>query len=206
MHDDRILTEQRLERVLGERIRPAVHGAAVPLQVAAWHVPGEPVPPAEGLAAQYQPFEVGTAWGRPWGTTGFSLSGQVPAEWAGRDVAAVIDLGFGDGWPGFAAEGLIYMPNGCPVRGLHRQQSSVRLEQLAPSAGAVRFFVEAAANPSISRPVTKLGDTLTAGDEPLYRLRRADLAVFHADVWELIQDLEVLSQVMYELPVDGPRR
>ncbi|HEX5304441.1 MAG TPA: glycoside hydrolase family 38 C-terminal domain-containing protein, partial [Streptosporangiaceae bacterium] len=206
MHEDRILTEQRLERVLRERIRPAVHGAAVPLEVAAWHVPGEPVPPAEGLAAEYQPFEVGTAWGRPWGTTWFSCRGQVPAEWAGREVAAVIDLGFSTGGPGFAAEGLIYMPNGCPVRGLHRQQSSVRLDQLAPSAGAVRFFVEAAANPEITRPVTTLGDTLTAGDEPLYRLQRADLAVFHADVWELIQDLEVLSQLMYELPTDGPRR
>jgi alpha-mannosidase len=206
MHDDRVLTEQRLERVLRERIRPAVYGAAVPLQVAAWHVPGEPVPPAEGLAAEYQPFEVGTAWGPPWGTTWFSCRGQVPAEWAGRDVAAVIDLGFGSGGPGFAAEGLIYLPNGCPVRGLHRQQSAVRLDKLAPSAGAVRFFVEAAANPHISRPFTPLGDMPTAGGEPLYRLQRADLAVFHADVWELVQDLEVLSQLMYELPVEGPRR
>ena len=152
MHDDRILTERRLERVLGERIRPAVHGAAVPLQVAAWHVPGEPVPPAEGLAAEYQPFEVGAAWGRPWGTTWFSCRGQVPAEWAGRDVAAVIDLGFSGSWPGFAAEGLIYLPNGCPVRGLHPYQRSVRLDQLSPSAGVVRFFVEAAANPTISAP------------------------------------------------------
>jgi alpha-mannosidase len=211
MHDDRVLTEQRLERVLRERIRPAVHGAvvtsdAVPLEVAAWHVPGEPVPPAEGLAAEYQPFAVGTAWGRPWGTTWFSCRGQVPAEWAGRDVAAVIDLGFSGGWPGFSAEGLIYLPNGCPVRGLHPYQSSVRLDQLAPSAGTVRFFVEAAANPTISRPVTQLGDTLTAGDEPLYRLQRADLAIFHTDVWELVQDLDVLSQLMYELPVEGPRR
>jgi alpha-mannosidase len=211
MHDDRILTEQRLERVLRERIRPAVHGAAVPqeavpLEVAAWHVPGEPVPPAEGLAAQYQPFAVGTAWGRPWGTTWFSCRGQVPAEWAGRDVAAVIDLGFSGSWPGFAAEGLIYLPNGCPVRGLHPYQRSVRLDQLSPSAGVVRFFVEAAANPTISAPVTQLGDTLTAGDEPLYRLQRADLAIFHTDVWELVQDLDVLSQLMYELPVDGSRR
>ncbi len=206
MHDDRALTEQRLERVLRERIRPAVHGAAVPLEVGAWHVPGEPVPPAEGLAAEYQPFAVGAAWGRPWGTTWFSCRGQVPAGWAGRDVAAVIDLGFSSGGPGFAAEGLIYLPNGCPVRGLHRQQRSVRLDQLAPSDGTVRFFVEAAANPEISRPLTQLGDPLTAGDEPLYRLLRADLAVFHADVWELVQDLEVLSQLMYELPVEGPRR
>jgi alpha-mannosidase len=212
MHDDRVLTEQRLERVLRERIRPAVHGTAesseaVPLEVAAWHVPGEPVPPADGLAAEYQPFAVGTAWGRPWGTTWFSCRGQVPAEWAGRDVAAVIDLGFeGGGGPGFTAEGLIYLPDGSPVRGLHPRQRSVRLDQLAPADSAVRFFVEAAANPHISRPFTRLGDMPTGEEEPLYRLVRADLAIFHAEVWELVQDLEVLSQLMYELPVEGPRR
>lgn len=206
MHEDRVLTERRLDRVLRERIRPAVHGAAVPLRVAAWHVPGEPVSPAEGLAAEYRPFEVGAAWGRPWGTTWFSCAGTVPPQWAEQDVVAVIDLGFGDDHSGFAAEGLVYLPDGSPVRGLHPRQRSVRLERLAPSGGAVRFFVEAAANPSIERPVTMLGDTLTAGEAPLYRLRRAELAIFHADVWELVQDLEVLGQLMRELPVGEPRR
>jgi len=205
MHDDRLLIEGRLDRVLRERIRPAVHGATVPLQVAAWHVPGEPVPPAEGLAAAYQPAAVGEAWGRPWGTTWFSFTAAVPPEWSGAEVVAVVDLGFGGG-PGFTAEGLIYRPDGSAVRGLHPRQMSVRLSQLAPSGGAVRFFVEAAANPEIQGPVTQLGDTRTAGDEPLYRLRRAELAVFHAEVWELVQDLEVLGQLMHELPVDGPRR
>ena len=217
MHDDRQETERRLDRVLKERIRPAVHGARVPLQVAAWHVPGEPVAPAEALSAEYQPFEVGAAWGRPWGTTWFSCHGTVPAAWAGQDVVAVFDIGFGDDdVSGFSAEGLIYLPDGSPVRGLHPRQRSVRVERLAASGGTVpgstgygstvRFFVEAAANPTISQPVTQLGDTLTAGDEPLYRLRQADLAVFHAEVWELVQDLEVLSQLMHELPADGARR
>ena len=206
MHDDRLLTEGRLDRVLRERIRPAVHGDAVPLQVAAWHAPGEPVPPAEGLAAEYGPAEVGMAWGRPWGTTWFSFHGTVPTEWAGSQVDAVIDLGFGDGNAGFAAEGLIYLPDGTAVRGLHPRQRSVRLDRLAPAGGRVRFFVEAAANPVIAQPVTMLGDPLTAGDEPLYRLRRAELAVFHAAVWELVQDLDVLGQLMHELPVQSPRR
>jgi alpha-mannosidase len=206
MHDDRLLVERRLDRVLRERLRPAVHGEAVPLEAAAWHAPGEPVPVAEGLAAEYQPIEVGTAWGRPWGTTWFAFDGKVPAGWAGCDVEAIIDLGFGDAHTRSSAEGLIYLPDGSPVRGLHRWQFSVRLDRLAPVNGAVRFFVEAAANPVISRPNPSLGDTLTAGDAPLYQLRQAKLAVFHAEVWELIQDLDVLGQLMHELPVDSPRR
>jgi alpha-mannosidase len=206
MHDDRVLVEGRLDRVLRERLRPAVHGEAVPLRVAAWHAPGEPVPVAEGLAADYQPAEVGMPWGRPWGTTWFAFSGSVPAEWAGSQVEAVIDLGFADNNPGFSAEGLIYLPDGSAVRGLHPRQHTVRLERLAPADGQVRFYVEAAANPLISMPYTLLGDTRTAGDEPLYRLRRAELAVFHAEVWELVQDLDVLGQLMHELTVESPRR
>jgi alpha-mannosidase len=206
MHDDRLLTERRLERVLRERIRPAVYGAKEPLRVTAWHVPGEPVPPAEGLAAEYEPFEVGATWGRPWGTTWFSFHGEVPADWPEQDVVVVIDLGFSDDHSGFAAEGLIYLADGTAVRGLHPRQRSVRIDRLSRSGSGVRFFVEAAANPTIHGPVTPLGDTLTAGDAPLYRLRQADLAVLNAEVWELVQDLEVLSQLMYELPADGPRR
>lgn len=65
MRDDRLLIERRLDRVLRERLRPAVHGDAVPLTTAAWHAPDEPVPVAEGLAADYMPVEVGTHGGWP---------------------------------------------------------------------------------------------------------------------------------------------
>ena len=44
MHDDRELAEARIRRSIRERIRPAIHGASAPLEVTAWHVPGEPVP------------------------------------------------------------------------------------------------------------------------------------------------------------------
>ena len=68
MHDDRSLVEARLRRVLDERVRPAVHPGSVPLRVDVWHAPGEPVPVAEGLAAEPEPIEVGARWGAPWGT------------------------------------------------------------------------------------------------------------------------------------------
>ena len=78
MHDDRRQVEQRLERILRERILPATYAAWVPLEVAAWHVPGEPVGVAEALAADYEPFATGREWGAPWSTTWFRLGGEVP--------------------------------------------------------------------------------------------------------------------------------
>ena len=118
MHDDRRLVEERLDRVMAERIRPAVYAASTPLVLAAWLVPGEPVPVAEALAARYVPFQPGQWWGVPWSTTWFRALGEVPGDWAGRRVEAVLDLGFDGGRPGDQAEALVYDEEGTPVKGI----------------------------------------------------------------------------------------
>ncbi|MFE6764618.1 alpha-mannosidase [Streptomyces sp. NPDC057689] len=210
MHDDRSLVEARLKRVLDERIRPAVYPESVPLDVAVWNAPGEPVPVAEGLAGPTEPIAVGDRWGAPWGTSWFKVSGTVPAAWAGRTVEALLDLGFDENMPGFQCEGLVYRPDGTPVKGLNPRNQWVRVG--APVAGGeeVLLHIEAASNPVILdyHPFlpTQLGDKETAGSEPQYTLARMDLAVFDEDVWNLVQDLEVLGELMQELPVEGARR
>jgi alpha-mannosidase len=210
MHDDRSLVEARLARVLSERIRPAVHPASIPLDVEVWTAPGEPVPVAEGLAAPTTPIAPGTPWGAPWGTSWFRASGTVPEAWAGRTVEALLDLGFNRASPGFQAEGLVYRPDGSPVKGLHPRNHYVRVGSPVAGGEEVRWHIEAASNPVIEgeekfRP-TLLGDPRTAGDAPLYVLGRMDLAVFDDTVWNLVQDLEVLGELMAELPLDGARR
>ncbi|THA60525.1 alpha-mannosidase [Streptomyces sp. A0958] len=210
MHDDRSLVEGRLKRVLDERIRPAVYPQSVPLDVAVWNAPGEPVPVAEGLAGPTEPIAVGDRWGAPWGTSWFKVSGTVPDAWAGRTVEALLDLGFDENMPGFQCEGLVYRPDGTPVKGLNPRNQWVRVG--APVAGGeeVALHIEAASNPVILdyHPFlpTRLGDKETAGGEPQYTLARMDLAVFDEDVWNLVQDLEVLGELMQELPVEGARR
>lgn len=145
MHDDRRVTESRIDRTIRERVRPAIHPLTVPLTVEAWTAPGEPVPVAEGLAAPYGPAAVGERWGPPWGTTWFRLTGEVPADWVGCTVEAVVDLGFGLDQPGFSAEGMVYLPDGTPVKGLHP-----RNQWIPVGPGPVAFHVEAAANPLIA--------------------------------------------------------
>ncbi|NUL02850.1 alpha-mannosidase [Streptomyces lunaelactis] len=210
MHDDRSLVEARLRRVLDERIRPAVYPQSVPLQVAVWIAPGEPVPVAEGLAGVPEPIAVGDAWGAPWGTSWFRVTGTVPAEWAGKTVEAILDLGFDENMPGFQCEGLVHRPDGSPVKGLNPRNQWVRIG--APVAGGeeVQLHIEAASNPVIlGYPPfvpTRLGDKETAGTDPQYKLARMDLAVFDETVWQLVLDLEVRGELMQELPVEGARR
>ncbi|MDG4859134.1 alpha-mannosidase, partial [Streptomyces sp. T-3] len=210
MHDDRALVEARLKRVLDERIRPAVYPASVPLQVEAWVAPGEPVPVAEGLAATHTPVKVGETWGAPWGTTWFKVSGEVPPEWAGKTVEAILDLGFDENMPGFQCEALVYTPGGEPLKAINPRNQWVRVGDPVTGGERVEWHLEAASNPVLLdyKPFqpTQLGDKETAGDEPQYRLERMDLAVFDREVWELIADLEVVGELMEELPVEGGRR
>ena len=206
MHDDRNIVEDRLRRVLEERIKPAVHGSPRQLTVARWDAPGEPVPVAEGLAADFTPAAVGDDWGPAWGTTWFKVTGHVPADWAGRTVEAVVDLGFERNMPGFQCEGLVYRPDGEAVKALNPRNDWVRFPDVAPGE-ELEFYVEAAANPILNVQTPSYeGDRLTASDRPLYRLARADLAIFETEVWELVQDLEVLGGLMRELPVEDARR
>ncbi|MGW6404150.1 alpha-mannosidase [Streptomyces sp. NPDC055134] len=210
MHDDRTLVEARLKRVLDERIRPAVYPESVPLEVAVWNAPGEPVPVEEGLAATPEPIAVGARWGAPWATCWFRVTGTVPEAWAGRTVEAILDLGFDENMPGFQCEGLVYRPDGTPVKGLNPRNQWVRVGAPVEGGEEVRLHIEAASNPVILdyHPFlpTLLGDKETAGSEPQYTLARMDLAVLDETVWQLVIDLEVLGELMAELPVESARR
>jgi hypothetical protein len=119
MHDERRRIEERVERLHNQRIKPAVHAATVRFEVEAWQAPGEPVPFEEAAAAPYAPFVMDTPWGPPWGTTWFRMRGRVPADFAGRRVEAVIDLGFVGDWPGNQAKALVHLTDGTPLKAVN---------------------------------------------------------------------------------------
>lgn len=205
MHDDRVLVEKRIERELWQRVLPHLYRERIPLMVEAWAAPGEPVPYHEAVRQHFEPFSIGSKWGRPWSTTWFRMTGEVPAAWEGSEVEAVFDLGYGSRHAGFQAEGLVWV-DGAPLQGVHPRRQGVPLPDRA--AGPLSVLVEGAANPMLGagfRP-TLLGSLDTAGDSPLYRLVCADLAVLDRDVFALCLDVEVLFGVMQSLQLDDPRR
>ncbi|MET9666439.1 glycoside hydrolase family 38 C-terminal domain-containing protein [Streptomyces sp. NPDC006475] len=210
MHDERRRIEERVERILEQRIRPAVHADAVPFAIEAWQAPGEPVPFEEAAAQAYEPFVTGTPWGPPWGTTWFRVRGEVPARWAGRRVESVFDLGFVGDWPGNQAEALVHTVDGTPLKAVNPQNQYVPVAHPAAGGERVDYLIEAASNPDILandfRGPTPLGDPATAGRAPLYTFARADLAVLDENVWHLSLDLQVLRELMLELGDHEPRR
>ncbi|MGW9031160.1 alpha-mannosidase [Streptomyces sp. NPDC055722] len=210
MHDERRRIEERVARLHNQRIKPAIYAASVPFEVEAWQAPGEPVPFEEAAAVSYTPFGMGTPWGPPWGTTWFRMRGQVPAEWSGKRVEAVIDLGFVGDWPGNQAEALVHLTDGTPLKAVNPLNQYVPIAHPAAGGEEIDYLVEAASNPDIlangfAAP-TPLGDVLTAGDQPLYTFKRADIAVLDEQVWHLDLDLQVLRELMVELGEHEPRR
>ncbi|WP_062206515.1 glycoside hydrolase family 38 C-terminal domain-containing protein [Streptomyces sp. NBRC 109706] len=210
MHDNRRLIEERVTVFLADQLSPALYGPRVPFALTVWRAPGEPVPVLEALTADYRPFRHGEPWGGPWATTWLRAEATVPADWAGRRVEAVFDLGFDYAkGPGGQAEGLVHTASGTPIQGLHPYNRTVLLAESATGGEPVELLVELAANPPIVASAgrgTHYGDRATAGDEPLYRLEVAELAVREDDVWHLLHDIGVLDQLMRELPPETPRR
>lgn len=215
MHKNSTLVRARIERFIDERVRPALYRNSVGLDLRAWEVPDEPVPFADAIGNDFEPFETGRTWGKPWGTTWFHVTGTVPADWAellangfdGR-VELVIDLGFLSGQAGFQAEGLVFSPDGHILKAIEPFNNYVPLT-VGPGE-KIDIYIEAASNPDVGsdwsfRP-TAVGDKATAGTDPIYRLRRVDVALLDTAVWELDRDLWTLTGLVDELSADLPRQ
>jgi len=194
----------RINRVLNEYLRARRRGPSVPLDTAAYHVHGEPIPATEAFGAEYRPFPVGNSWGPPWDTTWFRLRGAIPTEWSGREVA----LGFGignAGSTGFGAEALLWR-DGRPVQGLSPNHREHILTVSAAGGEEMELFVEAAANPPSPFGANPWPLLLPEpGGAPLFTLQQADLHVRDREFDQFWHSFRVLVELMTELPAGEPR-
>ena len=200
---------QRIRRLLNDRIRPSELVGSTPFVVEATAESFEILPFPDATTRRLEPFDIGSPWGRPWHTRWFRLTASVPETLDGRELVASVDLGFDGRYDGFQAEGLMWMDG----RILQAVQPDRRIVRLGPGVAGrtVELWVEAAANPVIAGHAsgfgpTLLGDPTTAGDRPLYQLRRAHLAAIDDDVHRLVLMLQMAIDLVLDLPDDSPMR
>ncbi|TDC65326.1 alpha-mannosidase [Micromonospora sp. KC207] len=224
MHVNPSIVLARLQRVVRERLRPRLYEPLADVSVSAWRVDGdgEPVPSAHALGLDvpadrekpsYVPFAVGDTWGPAWGTTWLRIEGRVPDS--ALPVELVLDLGWFDHSVGGHCEGLVYRPDGMPVKALHPRNGWVRLTGpgAAPDVlavdGSFTLYVEAAANPLLlGLPPfveTTLGEKPGPDEPEPYRLVAAQLCAFSPDVFALLRDLEATGDLLPHLDAGEPR-
>ncbi|PSM38973.1 alpha-mannosidase [Streptomyces dioscori] len=232
MFDDDTQAQLRIGNVVSSRIAPNLFRRTAPLTVTAWEVPDEPVPFAEVVDQPFEPFSVGQRWSRPWGTTWFHVTGEMPEGWGreGTTVQLLVDLGFSGLLPAFQAEGLVYRPDGSIVKGIEPFNHVIDIDPERTTE--IDFYIEAASNPNLlehffvttlasaaggaplpsgfAAPTRShtvhLGDKATAGTEPIYTLRKLALVERDLAVDSLLQDVSALMGLMGQLDPASPRR
>ncbi len=219
MHQDHDKALARIDRFRRDHLLAHIKRAELPLTVARWDAPGEPVPFALASDQEFTPTTTGTEWGLPWGTSWFRVSGAVPPGWsefAGDETRfeASFDLGFNLAKPGFQSEGLVWLPDGRIVKGLEPRNHHVPLT--AAPGDELLFYVEAASNPDFSGgndfksadafAPNPYGDRSTAPQHPLYRLGTFSVGVIDLAVEALHLRVQVLAELAAELPGTSPRR
>jgi alpha-mannosidase len=211
MHKDTNNVQRRIKRFMDQRLEPALYRDRHPLELSYWIVPDEPVPFDSAVQNGFLPTGVGLKWGKPWGTTWFHVTGEVPESWGSQQDVQLeleVDLGFSFTQPGFQAEALVYTKNGTVIKGIHPRNRSVTLSVKAGES--IELYLEAASNPDVARDwsfrPTEMGDKATAGNGPLYELKRVDFALLDILVYHLIHDFKVLYELMLELPAALPRK
>ena len=194
----------RINRVLNEFARRRRRGPSVSLEVAAFHLHGEPVPFQQASDAEYEPFALGRSWGPAWDTTWFRLRGRIPGEWAGREVALGFAIG-NAGSTGFGAEALVWR-RGRAVQGLSPNHHEYILTPGAAGGEEIELFVEAAANPPSPFGANPWPMLLAEPrGTPLFTLQQADLHVRDPRFEGFWHTFRILVELMTELPDDGPR-
>ena len=207
-------THEAVRRRAGETLQglvePAVFGPGQPLTISAHHLPGEPISPAEAVAATYEPFAVGDAWGPCWGTTWFHLRGAVPAGWAGQEVVLRLEATRA-GTTTAGGEFLIFsVVDGRPVPllGLSFQHVAARLVGCAAGGEEIDLYVEAAANPTTPEDRMAGFDwpelRPDPGGPPGFVLSRCELAVRRPAVRALAQDLRLATGLAAHQEAGGP--
>ena len=130
----------RAERVLRDRIYAAGAIGWHRLSIAINRIVGEPVDFATARAGTYDPVSSGEAWGTPWSTAWFHVTGEVPEQWPVDDVDLDVDLGWT--WGPSTGEALIHTPDGLTVESIGPGRPRIPWRDRT-----VDIYIEAAANP-----------------------------------------------------------
>ncbi|KAM5243010.1 alpha-mannosidase 2C1 isoform 1-T1 [Hipposideros larvatus] len=178
-------------------LRGRLFGDSCPVTALSSFLTPERLPYQEAVQQDFRPAQVGDSFGPTWWTCWFRVELTIPEAWVGQEVHLRWES---DG------EGLVWH-DGEPVQGLTKEGEKTSYV-LTDSLGAgdprsLTLYVEVACNGLLG---AGKGMMIAAPDpEKMFQVSRAELAVFHRDVHQLLVDLELLLGIAKGLGEDSQR-
>ncbi|XP_032324937.1 alpha-mannosidase 2C1 isoform X4 [Camelus ferus] len=178
-------------------LRGRLFGDSCPVAELSSFLTPERLPYQEAVQQDFRPARVGDSFGPTWWTCWFRVELTIPEAWVGQEVHLRWES---DG------EGLVWR-DGEPVQGLTKEGEKTsyvltdKLEEEDPRS--LTLYVEVACNGLLG---AGKGSMIAAPDpEKMFQVSRAELAVFHRDVYKLLVDLELLLGMAKGLGEDNQR-
>ena len=150
------------------------------------------------------PIKVGQKWGEAWQRAYFQVQGEIPQKWQDKEVALKLNLG---------GEGLVYSASGEPLQSITNRSvlfdESVRdVIYLDPQKSLqVEFWVEvsAAGMFGINRSLDPYENKEAVHGSYQASVQYAYLSTFDRNLWALALDLDILSDLLKNLPQHSVR-
>ena len=182
---------ERIKR-FSERIKTKRYTKLADLKASFIYDKHSPIPYEKALEANYTPLKLGAEWGELWGCAWFKFKGEIPVEFKGKEIGALIDLNgegcvWKDGFPWLGLTNKIHWD-------LRSGKYFVPLYSEAKGGETIDLLIEAGAN------------GLFGSGQNDYRLQQAEIVNLNSDIIKLSYDLDVLISLFETLPEKTPRR
>ena len=199
MQKHRSLTLQRIQRFATDlQFKGKIYKNRHPIKILCFAAPGR-IPFEAALQGNYEPIDVGYQFGPIWSTHWVQAEIEIPTEWKDQEVHLIWDS---------TSEACIWDVDGQPLQGLTGSGNSwvsgsirpeFRLTQKAKGGEKLTYFIEVACNGLFGNSFTNTDINLTG------YLRKAEIAIFDPDAWDLFWDFQVIADMAENLPEDSPR-
>ncbi|CAH2273484.1 alpha-mannosidase 2C1 [Pelobates cultripes] len=200
---NRRTTLERVEKFISDQyftdcnLRGKLFGEKCPLDSISCYLTEKRIPYKDAITQEFQETQVGKSFGPTWWTCWFKVQLSIPKNWLGKEVHLVWES---DG------EGMVWK-DGEPIQGLTKegQKTSYVLTNALKDQDphSMTLYIEVACNGLFGAGQGSMIAPVDA--HKMFMLQKAELAIFHRDVQELLLDFEIIYDMAKLLGEDNQR-
>ncbi|UZR94569.1 alpha-mannosidase [Chondrinema litorale] len=191
-------TELTINRIakFRKKLKESYYSGNIPMS-ASYFKTKEPFPFKDAKDAVFEKINPGKKWGSLYDCAWFRFKGEVPEEFAGYEVVALIDVG---------GEGCLFDIDGNPIQGLTNKRIEWTMKETiikkriylfseAQGGEKVELMVDAGAN-----NILGVENVLTYESMEDGVFNQAELVIFDREKWSFYIEYDLLTNLMEDIP------